>query len=119
VFVALALAMFGWYELQLPAALRHRLSRASQGQRGGTVAGAAAMGVVSALLVGPCMTAPLAGALLYIGNTGDVLTGGLALFFMFVVVSMLYYTVIACMKALRTNRQTSCETPYQAIPVNG
>ncbi|MDO8719096.1 MAG: protein-disulfide reductase DsbD [Polaromonas sp.] len=82
VFVALALAMFGWYELQLPAALRHRLSRASQGQRGGTVAGAAAMGVVSALLVGPCMTAPLAGALLYIGNTGDVLTGGLALLFM-------------------------------------
>lgn len=82
VFVALALAMFGWYELQLPAALRHRLSRASQGQRGGTLAGAAAMGVVSALLVGPCMTAPLAGALLYIGNTGDVLTGGLALLFM-------------------------------------
>lgn len=82
VFVALALAMFGWYELQLPAALRHRLSRASQGQRGGTVAGASAMGVVSALLVGPCMTAPLAGALLYIGNTGDVLTGGLALFSM-------------------------------------
>jgi len=82
VFVALALAMFGWYELQLPAVLRHRLSRASQGQRGGTVAGAAAMGIVSALLVGPCMTAPLAGALLYIGNTGDVLTGGLALLFM-------------------------------------
>ncbi|MDD2844766.1 MAG: carbon starvation CstA family protein [Rhodoferax sp.] len=47
------------------------------------------------------------------------LDAGLALFFMFVVVSMLYYTVIACMKALRTNRQTSCETPYQAIPVNG
>lgn len=78
-FVVLALAMFGLYELQLPAVLRNRLNSASQGQRGGTVAGAAAMGVVSALLVGPCMTAPLAGALLYIGNTGDVLTGGLAL----------------------------------------
>jgi len=79
IFVVLALAMFGFYELQLPAVLRNRLNSASQGQRGGTVAGAAAMGVLSALLVGPCMTAPLAGALLYIGNTGDVLTGGLAL----------------------------------------
>ena len=79
VFVVLALAMFGFYELQLPAVLRNRLNSASQGQRGGTVGGAATMGVVSALLVGPCMTAPLAGALLYIGNTGDVLTGGLAL----------------------------------------
>jgi thiol:disulfide interchange protein DsbD len=79
IFFALALAMFGFYELQLPAVLRNRLNSASQGQRGGTVAGAAAMGVLSALLVGPCMTAPLAGALLYIGNTGDVLTGGLAL----------------------------------------
>ncbi|MHB1352337.1 MAG: protein-disulfide reductase DsbD [Thiobacillus sp.] len=82
IFVALALAMFGFYELQLPAALRNRLSTASQGQRGGTLGGAATMGVLSALLVGPCMTAPLAGALLYIGNTGDVLTGGLALFAM-------------------------------------
>ncbi len=82
VFVALALAMFGFYELQLPAFLRNRLDHASQGQRGGTVLGAAAMGVVSALLVGPCMTAPLAGALLYIGDTGDVVSGGLALLFM-------------------------------------
>ncbi|MCL5060770.1 MAG: protein-disulfide reductase DsbD [Candidatus Thermoplasmatota archaeon] len=82
IFVVLALAMFGFYELQLPAALRNRLNSASQGQRGGTVGGAATMGVLSALLVGPCMTAPLAGALLYIGNTGDVLTGGLALFAM-------------------------------------
>ncbi|WP_293605043.1 protein-disulfide reductase DsbD [Polaromonas sp. UBA4122] len=78
-FVVLALSMFGFYELQLPAVLRNRLNSASQGQRGGTVAGAAAMGVLSALLVGPCMTAPLAGALLYIAKTGDVLTGGLAL----------------------------------------
>ena len=82
IFVTLALAMFGFYELQLPAVLRNRLNNASQGQRGGTVGGAATMGVLSALLVGPCMTAPLAGALLYIGNTGDVLTGGLALFSM-------------------------------------
>ena len=82
VFVVLALAMFGFYELQLPAVLRNRLNQASQGQRGGTLTGAATMGVLSALLVGPCMTAPLAGALLYIGNTGDVLTGALVLFAM-------------------------------------
>ena len=81
-FVILALAMFGFFELQLPAVLRNRLDRVSQVQRGGTMTGAAAMGVVSALLVGPCMTAPLAGALLYIGNTGDVLTGALVLFAM-------------------------------------
>lgn len=82
IFVALALSMFGLYELQLPAFVRNRLNSASQGQRGGTVAGAASMGVLSALLVGPCMTAPLAGALLYIGNTGDVVTGALVLFAM-------------------------------------
>ncbi|MDI1272127.1 protein-disulfide reductase DsbD [Polaromonas sp.] len=82
VFVVLALAMFGFYELQLPAVLRNRLNNASQGRRGGTVAGSATMGVLSALLVGPCMTAPLAGALLYIGNTGDVVTGALVLFSM-------------------------------------
>ncbi|MGB4359548.1 MAG: protein-disulfide reductase DsbD [Rhodoferax sp.] len=82
IFVVLALAMFGFYELQLPAVLRNRLNNASQDQRGGTVAGAATMGMLSALLVGPCMTAPLAGALLYIGNSGDVLTGALVLFSM-------------------------------------
>lgn len=82
IFVALAMAMFGFYELQLPSFLRNRLDQASQGQRGGTVLGAGAMGVLSALLVGPCMTAPLAGALLYIGDTGNVLSGGLALLFM-------------------------------------
>lgn len=80
IFVMLALAMFGFYELQLPVALRQRLNTVSQGQRGGTLVGAAMMGVLSALLVGPCMTAPLAGALLYIGNTGDVWTGALVLF---------------------------------------
>ncbi|MDP5008736.1 MAG: protein-disulfide reductase DsbD, partial [Glaciimonas sp.] len=82
IFVALAFAMFGFYELQLPAFLRNRLNQTSQTQRGGTIVGAAAMGVMSALLVGPCMTAPLAGALLYIADTGNVLTGGLALFFL-------------------------------------
>ncbi|NCT87255.1 protein-disulfide reductase DsbD [Stenotrophomonas acidaminiphila] len=79
-FVVLSMPMFGLFELQLPAWLRERLDRAGRGTRGGTVTGAAAMGVLSALLVGPCMTAPLAGALLYIGQTGDPLVGGVALF---------------------------------------
>ncbi|WP_406850258.1 protein-disulfide reductase DsbD [Chromobacterium phragmitis] len=78
-FVLLALAMFGVYELQLPAFLRDRLNQASQRRQGGTLGGAAGMGVLSALLVGPCMTAPLAGALLYISESGDVLKGSLAL----------------------------------------
>lgn len=79
-FVVLALAMFGAFELQLPAWLRNRLDRASRGQKGGTLAGAAALGVLSAVLVGPCMTAPLAGALIYIGQSGDPVIGGVALF---------------------------------------
>lgn len=79
VFVVLALSMFGVFELQLPGPLRERLNRASQRQRGGHLAGAAAMGVVSALLVSPCMTAPLAGALLYIAQSGNAALGGLAL----------------------------------------
>ena len=79
-FVVLALAMFGAFELQLPAWLRDRLGRAERTQSSGTLAGAAAMGLLSALLVGPCMTAPLAGALLYIGQSGDPMTGGIALF---------------------------------------
>lgn len=80
VFVVLALAMFGAFELQLPAWLSNRLDRVGRQQRGGTLAGAAVLGLLSALLVGPCMTAPLAGALLYIGQSGSALTGGLALF---------------------------------------
>lgn len=79
-FVGLALAMFGFFTLQWPGWLRDRLHRAGERQRGGTLLGAAAMGVLSAFLMGPCMTAPLAGALLYIAESGDVVQGGLALF---------------------------------------
>ncbi|MBF8747186.1 protein-disulfide reductase DsbD [Pseudomonas monteilii] len=79
-FVVLALPMFGAFELQLPAALRDRLDRAGQGTRGGNVYGAALLGALSGLLLGPCMTAPLAGALLYIAQSGDVLQGALVLF---------------------------------------
>lgn len=80
VFVALALSMFGWFELQVPSFLQSRLAALSNRQRGGTVLGAAIIGFVSALIVGPCLTPPLAGALLYIGQTGDAALGALALF---------------------------------------
>ncbi len=82
-FVALAFSMFGFYELQLPASLQSRLSKTSDeaGKKGG-LAGVAIMGFLSALIVGPCVAPPLAGALIYIGQTGDALLGGTALFVM-------------------------------------
>ncbi|TGD60695.1 protein-disulfide reductase DsbD [Tabrizicola sp. WMC-M-20] len=79
IFVLLALSMFGLFELQLPAAMTARLSRIGAGRRG-SVGGAAALGFTSALIVGPCVTAPLAGGLLYIAQTGDVALGAGALF---------------------------------------
>lgn len=82
VFVLLALAMFGFYELQLPSRWQTRLTEISNSQQGGTFFGVAVMGLLSALIVGPCVAAPLAGALIYIGQTGDGLLGGLALFAM-------------------------------------
>ncbi len=81
-FVALALSLFGFYELQMPAAIQSRLTDVSNKQRGGSLTGAAVMGVLSALIVGPCVTAPLMGALVYISQTGDGVLGGAALFFM-------------------------------------
>ncbi|WP_245392218.1 protein-disulfide reductase DsbD [Salinicola halophyticus] len=78
-FVVLALAMFGAFELELPRALRQRLDSGLSRQRGGRFKGVAVMGVLSALLVGPCMTAPLAGALLFIAETGNPWLGGAAL----------------------------------------
>ena len=80
IFVALALAMLGVYELQLPVALQSRISDASNRMHGGHAAGVFAMGVLSALIVGPCVAAPLAGALLYISQSRDVVLGGSALF---------------------------------------
>ncbi len=81
-FVVLSLSMFGFYELQLPSALQSRLSDVSSHQQGGSLLGVATMGMLSALIVGPCVAAPLAGALLYIAQTGDARLGGLALFAM-------------------------------------
>ena len=80
VFVLLALSMFGFYELQMPAAWQAGLAALSHRQRGGTWLGVAAMGGLSALIVGPCVAAPLAGVLIYIGQTGDPVLGGVALF---------------------------------------
>lgn len=80
--VALALSMFGWYELQLPMALRDKLSGQSEKQSGGSLTGVFIMGALSALIVSPCVAAPLAGALLYISQTRNVLVGGSALFAM-------------------------------------
>lgn len=80
VFVALAISMFGFFELQLPSSLQTRLSEISNRQQGGTLAGVAIMGLLSALIVGPCVAPPLAGALIFIGQTGDAVLGGAALF---------------------------------------
>jgi len=79
-FIALSLSMFGLYELQLPAALRQRIGAVTDKQRGGSWAGVAAMGALSALIVGPCVAPPLAAAVLYIGQTRDPVFGGAALF---------------------------------------
>lgn len=78
-FVVLSMSMFGLFELQLPSMMRQWLDRISGRHKGGTHRGAASLGILSALIVGPCMTAPLAGALLFITETGNVALGALAL----------------------------------------
>ena len=80
VFVALAFSMFGFYELKIPDSIVSKVSKT--GEKKGGMIGVAVMGFLSALIVGPCVAAPLAGALVYIGQTGDALLGGAALFFM-------------------------------------
>jgi thiol:disulfide interchange protein DsbD len=80
IFVILSLSMFGFYELQLPSALQSRLSNTSNQLHGGHLSGVFVMGALSAIIMGPCVAAPLAGALLYIGQTHDAVLGGLALF---------------------------------------
>ena len=80
VFVLLSLSMFGFYDLQMPAFIQSRLTEVSNRQKSGSLTGVAIMGFLSALIVGPCVAAPLAGALIYIGQTGDAVLGGLALF---------------------------------------
>lgn len=79
-FVILAFSMFGFYELKLPSTLENKLLNASNQLKGGEFVGVFIMGVLSALIVSPCVAAPLAGALIYIGQTHNVLLGGIGLF---------------------------------------
>jgi len=80
IFLLLSLSMFGFYELQLPSGLQNKLSNLSNKQEGGTLLGAGIMGFLSALVVSPCVTVPVAGVLLYIAQTGDAVIGGVALY---------------------------------------
>ena len=79
-FVLLSLSMFGFYELQLPSALQSKLTDTSNKLHGGHLSGVFVMGALSAIIMGPCVAAPLAGALLYIGQSHDAVLGGVALF---------------------------------------
>ena len=80
VFVVLSFAMFGFYELQMPSFIQNRLTSISNNQKSGSVSGAFVMGLLSAVIVGPCVAAPMFGVLLFISQTGDPYFGGLALF---------------------------------------
>ena len=80
IFVLLALSMFGGFQVQIPSFIQTRVIAISSKQQGGKLLGAVIMGIFSALAIGPCVTAPLTGALIYIGQTGDAYLGGMALF---------------------------------------
>ena len=80
IFMLLALSMFGFYDLQMPNVIQSRLTAFSNKQKGGSLVGAGVMGLFSAIIVGPCITAPLVGALLFISQTQNWQLGGLALF---------------------------------------
>lgn len=80
IFVFLAFSMFGFYELRLPSSIENRMVNVANGIKGGQFIGVFTMGALSALIVSPCVAAPLAGALIYISQTHDVLLGGIALF---------------------------------------
>ena len=83
IFIALAFSMFGYYEIGLPSSWQSKLNKTSdESSKKGGLLGIAVMGFISALIVGPCVAPPLAGALVYIGQTGDAVLGGLALFVM-------------------------------------
>ena len=82
IFVALAFSMFGYFKIELPQSLQNKINKTTDGKENQGVAGIAVMGFLSALIVGPCVAPPLAGALVYIGQTGDAFLGGAALFVM-------------------------------------
>lgn len=79
-FILLALSMFGMYEIRLPHSWQQKLDQLSQQQKGGSLTGVFAMGMIAGLVASPCTSAPLSGALLYVTQSGDLLTGGLALY---------------------------------------
>ena len=81
-FVALAFSLFGYYEIGLPASWQSKLTKASDDAQGKGILGTAIMGLLSALIVGPCVAPPLGGAVLFISHTGDAFLGGAALFIM-------------------------------------
>ena len=81
-FFIFALAMFKFFSIQMPKSIQNLATKISNKQKSGDIKDVATMGVLSALIVGPCVTAPLIGALIYIASTGDILVGGLALFFL-------------------------------------
>ena len=82
IFVALAFSLFGYYSLELPQSFTNKINSITGGDKNKGLASVAIMGFLSALIVGPCVAPPLAGALVYIGQTGDAILGGLALFVM-------------------------------------
>ncbi len=82
VFVALALSLFGYYEIGLPSSWQTKISKTSDEAQGKGILGTAIMGALSALIVGPCTAAPISGAVIFISHTGDALLGGAALFMM-------------------------------------
>ncbi|GGD44159.1 thiol:disulfide interchange protein DsbD [Malaciobacter pacificus] len=82
IFVALAFSMFGYYQIELPQSIQAKINKTTDGKENQGIFGIAIMGFLSALIVGPCVAPPLAGALVYIGQTGDAVLGGLALFVM-------------------------------------
>ncbi len=82
IFVALAFSMFGYFEIKLPQSIQTKLNKTTDGKEKQGIIGVAIMGFLSALIVGPCVAPPLAGALVYIGQTGDAILGGMALFVM-------------------------------------
>ncbi|TMP31574.1 protein-disulfide reductase DsbD [Pseudoalteromonas rubra] len=79
-FVLLAFAMFGWYEIKLPSGMMSKLTEISNQQSGGNYVGVFSMGVLSGLIASPCTTAPLSAALLYVAQSGDFMVGGLTLY---------------------------------------
>ncbi len=81
-FFALALSLFGYYEIQLPSKWQSKINSASDSAQGQGILGIAVMGFLSAFIIGPCVAPPLAGAVLFISQTGDALLGGVALFAM-------------------------------------